>query len=122
MTYSAVYPIEVARPSAGLNLMRGWFYFGTMFAAASVILGTLPGFAVLCLTNARFRPWRSLPVVLLGALIGFTVTVLPLWNWPGASTATTLVDVATFAGPTLGGVIASLTIRRRMTGSSASYW
>jgi hypothetical protein len=37
----------------------------------SVVLGTLPGIAALTLTPARKHPWRSLPILVLGTLIGF---------------------------------------------------
>jgi hypothetical protein len=37
----------------------------------SLAFGTLPGIAALTLTPARQRPWRSLPLLVLGTLVGF---------------------------------------------------
>lgn len=77
-------------------------------AQAGVIFGSLPGLAVLCFTRARYHPWRSLPRLLMGAIIGFTAFALPLFRL--ANERFGLFFVAILLGPTIGGFIASYTI------------
>lgn len=96
-----------SQPGLGANLLGGYVYWAIYFAIAAIILGTVPGTLVLCLSRARFHPWRSLPRLLLGMVIGFVVVALPFWLQPG----TNMTTIVTFIGPTVGGTIAALTIR-----------
>ncbi len=93
----------------------GWDLLSTMLIAAfyGLILGTLPGIAALTLTPAKMRPWRSLPALVLGTLLGFVI-----WWYVGAlasSKAYASLDMiwaALFLIPTATGLIVACNIGR----------
>jgi hypothetical protein len=49
----------------------------------ALVLGFLPGAAALLLTPARNHPWRSLPFLIVGTLIGFGIVEFLAFRYPG---------------------------------------
>ena|GEM_PF-6963526 len=99
-------------PGPGADLLGGYISFGIYFAMGAVILGTIPGTLVLCVSRARYHPWRSLPRLLLGAAIGFLIVAVPFLMHPGTGVTLIVTFIVTFIGPSAGGTIASFTIPR----------
>jgi hypothetical protein len=58
---------------------------GAIGFPAGIFLYGLPFLAVVSLTRARHRPWRAVPRLLIGAIVGFCVglgvMILPLGEW-----------------------------------------
>lgn len=67
----------------------------------ALVLGTIPGIVALTITPARKYPWRSLPALVFGTLIGFSIWLLLGSHWANASTfggLATLIVIPTATG------------------------
>jgi hypothetical protein len=58
---------------------------GAIGFPAGVLLYGLPFLAIVCFTRARYRPWRAVPRLLIGAIAGLVLGLgamaLPLGEW-----------------------------------------
>jgi hypothetical protein len=93
-------------------------------AAVGAIVGFVPALIVIRLSNARFAPWRRVPVLAFGAATGVIVgtTLPPVRHAVDAAAAESgayIWPYVTIGAATLGGIGASLFIRRRHVTSKA---
>lgn len=58
------------------DFLAGLTFSVTYIPLWAVVIGTLPGIALLTVTPARTRPWRSLLVLVPATAIGFAVWLL----------------------------------------------
>lgn len=87
--------------------------FGGIAMAFGALIGTVPAFAVIALTNARFRPWRSVPILALGAAAGYVIAaMLPPVHRLLDTSSTSAGAIIVIAATIVGGVVAALFIRR----------
>ncbi len=77
-------------------------WFGTLF-------GGLPGILVMCLSPARAQPWRSLPIVVIGTVLGFLATLALAYAQPRYNAMSSApLGFLLYAGPpTIGGLMAA---------------
>jgi|HubBroStandDraft_1064217.scaffolds.fasta_scaffold558675_1 hypothetical protein len=67
----------------------------------ALVLGIIPSIVALTITPARKYPWRSLPALVFGTLIGFSICVFLASHWDGGSSLgglVTLIVVPTATG------------------------
>jgi len=103
---------EITKPRADIALLLLWLVAAT--ASFAAVLGSVPAALVICLTRARYHPWRAVPVLVLGAtaslllldrlLAIFRPHVPPIVGF----TVVTLV-------PTIGGIVATRFLPRSPT-------
>lgn len=104
-----------------IALAAAYAYGEIWYVACAVVLGGLQAVAILCLTKAKHRPWRSLPILVAGALIGFLVVAFLLPGTSddrGGTTYIATVLAPLVLAPTLGALLASFFLKRQSTKST----
>jgi hypothetical protein len=81
-------------------------YDGMLFTIVGTALGIVPVILVLCLSNAKYRPWHSIPALLLGASsASVPADYFVVHNWTHYNALVNLLLIA--AAPMAGGIITS---------------
>lgn len=95
--------------------LAGLCGFGFVYGA---VAGTIPGTLVVCLSNAKYRPWRAGPILSAGTVAG-ALSGICLSNWTPLLSVLDAVNVETIyvvpAFATLGGIVAALFVRKPLT-------
>ncbi|HVA29565.1 MAG TPA: hypothetical protein VNF68_15390 [Candidatus Baltobacteraceae bacterium] len=116
LAVSIVSANSVATIGAGVD---GWFLRAVWGAGAGAfygaILGGVPGIAVMTLSRAKNAPWRSAPLVLLGTTAGLLVAFFATDALQPLANRFYLILTFVIGGPTIGGIIASLFLPRRVS-------
>jgi hypothetical protein len=76
-------------------------------ALLGIIIGTPPAALVICLSRAKYAPWRSLPLLVSGAALGILVIGLPWSLFPFTEDVAYLAVGMPIAGAILGGAVAT---------------
>ena len=104
---------EITKPRADIALLLLWLVAAT--ASFAAVLGSVPAALVICLTRARYHPWRAVPVLVLGAtasllLLDRLLAILPP-DVPPPIVSFTVVTLV----PTIGGIVATRFLPRSPT-------
>ncbi len=84
-------------------------YLGIIYA---LVIGTFPAFVALTQSPAKTHPWRCLPLLVIGTLAGFSISLI-LDNVTGQDILNRLVGtIAFFALPTIAGLLTAWNIDR----------
>jgi hypothetical protein len=92
-----------------LEIADELLFFVYICLVLAVVLGTLPAFVALTMTPAKEQPWRSLPILVVAALVGVSVCLAVQWTHPLRGTGWYAL---LFALPTATGLTAGCNIRR----------
>jgi hypothetical protein len=76
----------------------------------AVALGTIPGIVALTITPARKYPWRSLPALVFGTVVGFSIYLFLGSHWGISSNFGSLVALIVI--PTATGLVMAWNIDR----------
>jgi hypothetical protein len=103
-------PMRCTAYGSTCGVFVGALLFNLIWAPIfSAALGVVPGFLALTVTPAKTFPWRSLPALVLGTLVGFAIWLPVAWN---LNLGTIGWFATLFLIPSVTGLITAHNIRR----------
>lgn len=107
-------------PGPGANLIGGALWLFTMAVGFGAIVGVIPGTLIMCFSSAKTTPWRSIPKILVGTVLGWIVCAMPFWFLYGSERNAILGNIGSVVGPTIGAILALRFWPKRGTGGAQS--